>query len=122
MLPLLAPVGNAILDYLQHGRPQTTVREVFVCAYAPHRPLPALYHIVSRLLTQAGIDAEGRRGPHTFRYARALSLLRKRVSLQAVGTILGHRSAAQTRIYLKLATDDLRDVGLEVPTLKEVVP
>jgi integrase/recombinase XerD len=122
VLPLLAPVGNAVLDYLQHGRPQTAVREVFVCAYAPHRPLPALHHIVSRLLTQAGIEAEGRRGPHTFRHARAVSLLRERVSLQAVSHILGHRSAAQTRIYLKLATDDLRDVALEVPALKEVAP
>jgi len=121
-LPLLAPVGNAILDYLENARPPVALREVFVSAYAPYRPLPSLHHIVSRLLAEAGIQAQGRRGPHTFRHARAVSLLRQRVSLKAIGDILGHRSAAQTRIYLKLATDDLRDVALEVPVLEEVTP
>jgi hypothetical protein len=37
------------------------------------------------------------------------------VPLKAIGDILGHRSAASTRPYLKLATEDLRAVGLDVP-------
>lgn len=121
-LPLLAPVGNALLDYVQNARPKTVVREVFVCAYAPHRPLSSLHYIVSRLLDEAGIDAAGRRGPHTFRHARAVSLLRQRVSLKAISDILGHRSAIQTRTYLKLATEDLRDVALELPDTMETTP
>jgi hypothetical protein len=32
-----------------------------------------------------------------------------------IGDILGHRSAASTMAYLKLATDDLRAVGLDLP-------
>src|SRR6266446_4025665 len=35
VLPLLAPVGEAILDYLREGRPTTEVREVFLRALAP---------------------------------------------------------------------------------------
>ena len=119
LLPLLAPVGNALLDYVQNARPKTVVREVFVCAYAPHRPLSSLHYIVSRVLDEAGIDASGRRGPHAFRHARAVSLLRQRVSLKAISDILGHRSALQTRTYLKLATEDLRDVALELPATTE---
>jgi site-specific recombinase XerD len=42
--------------------------------------------------------------------------------LKAISDILGHRSAAQTRIYLKLATEDLRDVALELPVLEEATP
>lgn len=122
LLPLLSPVGNALLDYVQHARPQTAVREVFVCAYAPHRPLSSLHYLVSRVLDEAGIDAEGRRGPHTFRHARAVSLLRQNVSLKTISDILGHRSALQTRSYLKLATDDLRDVALELPDMTETAP
>lgn len=122
LLPLLAPVGNALLDYLENARPRVALREVFVSAYAPYRALPSLHHIVSRLLAEAGIQAQGRRGPHTFRHARAVSLLRQSVSLKAIGDILGHRSAAQTRVYLKLATDDLRDVALELPVLEEAAP
>ncbi len=122
MFPLLAPVGNALLEYLQTARPRTTIREVFVCAYAPHRPLASPYHIVARLLKKAGIQAEGRRGPHTFRHARAVSLLRQTVSLKMIGDLLGHRSSASTRVYLKLATEDLRDVALEVPNIEEMAP
>ena len=32
MLPLLAPAGDAVLRYLQHGRPETSERVVFVRA------------------------------------------------------------------------------------------
>jgi integrase len=32
-----------------------------------------------------------------------------------IGDLLGHRSAESTRPYLKLATDDLREVALEIP-------
>ena len=123
VLPLLTPVGNALLDYLQNGRPPTAAREVFVRALAPHQPFrtgSSLYGVVARLLTRVGIQAEGRRGPHTFRHARAVSLLRDAVPLTAVSDILGHRSTAHTRIYLKLATEDLRDVALDVPAPEEV--
>lgn len=122
VFPLLPPVGNALLDYLQTGRPKTTVREVFVRALAPHQHLTCIYNIVARLLKKANIASEGRCGPHTFRHARAVSLLRDAISLTAVSAILGHRTSAHTRVYLKLATEDLRDVGLEVPDLGEVAP
>lgn len=34
---------------------------------------------------------------------------------KTIGDLLGHRSARSTRPYLKLATDDLRAVALEIP-------
>ena len=39
--PLSAVVGEALLDYLQHGRPATTDRHVFFRAAAPRRPIGA---------------------------------------------------------------------------------
>ncbi len=53
--------------------------------------------------------------PHTLRHARAVSLLRGAIPLKTIGDILGHKSTVSTRPYLKLATEDLRAVGLEVP-------
>jgi len=38
------------------------------------------------------------------------------VPLNIIGDVLGHRSAAATAEYLKLATDELRTVGLELPS------
>jgi site-specific recombinase XerD len=58
----------------------------------------------------------GKRGPHAFRHARAVSLLRARVPVKEIGDLLGHRSANSTLIYLKLATEDLRAVAMEIPT------
>jgi integrase/recombinase XerD len=71
--------------------------------------------VFSRRIRQAGIQTEGKRGPHAIRYARAMSLLRANVSLKSIGDVLGHRSSAATQVYLKLATEDLRSVALAVP-------
>ena len=38
LLPLMEPVGEALIDYLRHGRPKTDVREIFIRARAPYRP------------------------------------------------------------------------------------
>jgi site-specific recombinase XerD len=39
--PLSAVVGEALVDYLRHGRPQTADRHVFFRAIAPRRPIGA---------------------------------------------------------------------------------
>jgi len=117
-LPLLAPVGEAILNYLQRSRPVTTTRAVFLRARAPFHPLrsgSSLYHMVEGRLRQAGIKLERKHGPHAFRHARAVSLLDRGLPLKSIGDVLGHRSTEATAIYLKLATSELRAVGLEIP-------
>jgi integrase/recombinase XerD len=61
---------------------------------------------------------KGRRGSHAFRFASAGSLLRAKVPLKSIGDLLGHRSATSTEIYLRLATDDLRAISLDLPGKK----
>jgi integrase/recombinase XerD len=117
-LPLLPEPGEALLNYLENARPRSAVREVFLCLNAPHRAFPhgsALYDVIRRRLDAAGIVRHGKKGPHAFRHARAVSLLRAAVPLKQIGDILGHRSTLSTGVYLKLATEDLRGVALEVP-------
>jgi site-specific recombinase XerD len=117
-LPLLAAVGNAILDYLRRGRPRSDERAVFLRSRAPRTPFirgSSLTTIVGRHVRRCGLKLDGRHGAHAFRHARAVSLLRASVPVEAIGNLLGHRSATSTEVYLKLAEDDLRDVGLEVP-------
>jgi integrase/recombinase XerD len=117
-LPLLPTVGNAILDYLQKGRPKTSAREIFICHHAPYGPFrngSSLYWVIRSRLTAAGINRSSKQGPHSLRHTRAVSMLRAGVHLKEIGDVLGHRSAASTTAYLKLATEDLRGVALEVP-------
>ncbi|MFD1029801.1 hypothetical protein ACFQ3P_44190 [Paraburkholderia sabiae] len=44
-----------------------------------------------------------------------MSLLRSGVPLKIIGDVLGHTSAGATVTYLKLATEDLRSIGLDLP-------
>jgi len=118
LLPLLSHVGETILTYLRRGRPQTKVREVFLRVRAPFQPLrtgSSLYHMVEHRLQLAKITLERKHGPHAFRHARAVSLLEAGNTMKLIGDVLGHRCPAATAIYLKLATSELRAVGLDVP-------
>jgi len=114
-LPLMAPVGEAVLAYLRAGRPETDAREVFIRTRAPYRKLGMLASAVRRRLRDAGVEPPGKSGPHIFRHARAVEMLRAAVPQKIIGDMLGHRSAESTAPYLKLATEDLRDIALDVP-------
>jgi integrase/recombinase XerD len=123
VLPLLTSTGEALLAYLQQGRPHSSVREIFLRSKAPYQPFhdgSSLHTLVTRRLQHAGVVCRGKHGPHAFRHARALSLLRTHVSLKTIGDILGHRATKSTTAYLRLATEDLRSVGLDIPASGEV--
>jgi integrase len=115
LLPLMPPVGEALLNYLRRGRPKTDVRQIFIRTRAPYLQLSSLYKATRRRAEAAGVKLRGKRGPHAFRHARAVSLLRASVPRKVIGDLLGHRSEKSTIPYLKLATDDLRAVALEIP-------
>ena len=44
-----------------------------------------------------------------------MHLLRGGNSLKTIGDLLGHRSAESTCVYLRLASEDLREVALSLP-------
>jgi len=122
VLPLFPAAGEALLAYLRRGRPKTEAREVFVRANAPYRAFysgSSLYTPIRQRLEAAGVKPAGKRGPHAFRHARAVSLLREGVPLKVIGDVLGHRSVASTATYLKLATEELRGVALDIPLLDQ---
>ncbi len=118
-LPLMAPVGEALLEYLQDGRPKTAWREVFLRVHAPIGPFKrggsVNSSVISCRLQQAGIKTNGRHGSHAFRFARAARLLDAAVPLKTIGDLLGHQSASSTAIYLRLPTEALRGISLELP-------
>ena len=56
--PLSPVVGEAILDYLRHGRPETSDRHLFFRAVAPRRPIgaAAVSSLCRAYLLSAGVD------------------------------------------------------------------
>lgn len=118
VLPLLPAVGKALLDYLQSGRPKTCACEVFIRTLAPLQGFSrgsSLHGLVRRRIAAAGVRPAGRRGPHVFRHAHAVALLRAAVPLKTIADLLGHRASASTAIYLKLNSEELRAVALPLP-------
>jgi len=110
--PLLPSVGDAIVRYLQHVRPRSPCREMFLRLRVPFRPLSTggLYDIVRQRLDALGIRSV-RRGPHALRHACAGHLLAEGLSLKQIGDHLGHRSAEATRTYAKVDLVALREVA-----------
>ncbi|MFQ5592267.1 MAG: site-specific integrase [Phycisphaerae bacterium] len=116
-LPLPADVGSAIAAYLQHGRPRSSSRRVFLRTKAPIRGFldqRAIGSLVRNTLARAGIKAPTQ-GAHQFRHALATKMLRHGASLTEIGAVLRHRSPQTTKIYTKVDLQALRALALSWP-------
>jgi site-specific recombinase XerD len=111
--PLSVSVGEALVDYLQHGRPQTEQRRVFFRAAAPIEPIgPAAVSSRARhYLLKARIEVP-RPGSHTLRHTCVQRLVDADFALKTIGDFVGHRSGQSTEIYAKVAVEPLRQVVL----------
>jgi integrase/recombinase XerD len=111
--PLSAVVGEALVDYLRHGRPSGTDRHVFFRAVAPQRPISrvAVSACAKHYLVKAGIQVP-RPGSHTLRHTCVQRLVDDGFGFKAIGDFIGHRSPASTAIYAKVAIEPLRQVAL----------
>jgi site-specific recombinase XerD len=111
--PLSPLVGEALLDYLQHGRPTTTDRHVFFRVLAPPTAMTggAISSRAAHYLHKAGVVVP-RAGSHTLRHTCVQRLVDAEFSLKMIGDYVGHRSPASTEIYTKVAVDALREVAL----------
>lgn len=115
-LPLPQEVGDSILHYLAHGRPDGVGEHVFVTAIAPI--IGVTHHTVSgivfRALRRTGIDAPTQ-GAHLLRHSAATTMLRDGMSLPAIGALLRHASIETTAIYAKVDIELLKEVVMPWP-------
>lgn len=116
-LPLPHDVGQAIAAYLEHGRPDSTCRRVFLRSRAPFEGLASrsdICQIVARAIKRAGIELAST-GSHQLRHALAVDMLRQGLPLADIGQMLRHHSPDATRRYAKVDLDALREVALPWP-------
>jgi len=120
-LPLLAEVGNAIINYLKYGRPESDLPFVFLRIGQPYDRLkePTLHSIVTFYLKRAGIKNidKKKHGPHALRHSLAGILLDKKTPLPIISEVLGHSSIESTKTYLRIDMKSLQQCALEVPAL-----
>ena len=118
ILPLLSDVGNAIIDYLQHGRFRSDSSHVFLSARAPY--VPATKSTVSAALSciilQSEVETGNRRhGPHSLRHSLAGRLLDNNVPIHVISETLGHTGTETTMTYLRIDISSLLKCSLPVP-------
>jgi integrase len=122
-LPLLSDVGKSIINYMKYGRPVSGLRQVFLSAHAPYRPVNRLIinAEVSKTIKASGVDIKGRKfGPHAMRHTLASQLLNNGTSLPVISETLGHSDTQTTMNYLRIDINNLMRCSLEIPLVSTV--
>ena len=108
-LPVPGDVGEAIVGWLQRGRPRCGCQSVFTRVRAPHRALSSggISLIVWHACERAGLPPVG---AHRLRHTAATQMLRAGGSLTEVGQVLRHVGDDTTSIYAKVDRRSLNAV------------
>jgi integrase/recombinase XerD len=101
-LPLPVDVGEALVDYLRHGRPESASRALFLRACGPGGAMTgrSVVMVPRAASRRAGLPVVV--GAHRLRHTAATEMLRRGASLQEVALVLRHRSEDTTAIYAKV--------------------
>src|SRR5215470_4602001 len=116
VLPLPALAGNAVAEWILHGRPDCDVPEVFVRLQPPLVKLgnSTGSTLMRRRLTRAGIDHVAGDGKsfHALRRTAGTRLIESGAGLPLAAQILGHARINSSRRYFALASEQMRQCCL----------
>lgn len=103
-LPLPQDVGDALIAWLTEARPIVEVDTVFSCLLPPFGAISSgvVGSVVRRAVERAGIENPPSRGSHLLRHSAATAMLRGGATLDAIATVLRHRSTDTTAHYAKV--------------------
>ena len=117
VLPLPAPTGKAIVQYLRESRPQSTNRSLFLRHRAPfNAPITAEFvrGAVRRAFERCGLD-DRFTGTHVLRHTAATRMRCAGATLKEIADVLRHRSLDTTTIYSKVDLPRLASVAAPWP-------
>ena len=117
-LPLPQEVGDAILAWLEDGRPPLDDPHVFLCMRAPWRPFGGSHvvsQIVARALRKAGLSDPPSGGANLLRHSLAQNLVEDGATLHSVATLMRHRRMETTSIYAKADPGRLGEIAQPWP-------
>ncbi len=118
-LPLTNEVSAALVKHLKRTPPPAPHRQIFLRMRAPLGLLKptAIMEVLQSVVRNSRLDIP-HHGTHCLRHSLAVHLLKSGTPIKTIGDILGHLSPRSTSVYLRLASDDLRDVALTVPSCR----
>ena len=116
-LPLLPAVAKALIAYIREERPPApSMEHIFLRKNMPYERMTgsAIRHRIRHYARMAGISAK-LIGAHVFRHSHASRQVDAGANIKVLSDILGHRNPSSTSIYVRVAFNRLRAVGLPVP-------
>ena len=113
-LPLPHDVGQAVVAYLQGGRPQSACRQGFLRCRPPFYALThsAVWWSVRQAFERAGIVVPSGIARPLFRHTAASQMVNPGASFKDVADVLGPQSLQPTGSYAKLELNALAAVAL----------
>jgi len=121
-LPLLAEIGEALVDYIKNGRPICKSEYIFLRIKPPYEPLATggFYVLVQKYLQLANVvTSKKKSGVHAFRHSLASNLVRKGTPIGVVSDVLGHSTYDSTNKYIHLNVRELLTCSLDVPEINK---
>ena len=122
-LPIPEPVGWAVIDYIQNGRPKYDGSDyVFIKHMPPFDHFPDNDHlgnVIFQYMNKAGIrrDKNKHSGFHSLRHSAGTMLLEMGTPLPVISEVLGHSDMDVTGVYLKTDLKRLAECVLAPPGL-----
>jgi len=121
-LPLFPDVRDALLDYIENGRPSSNSEYVFLRDRAPYGHLSRqnIYTIISKTIIGVGISVAGKRkGGHSLRASSATHRVNSGMRYDQVQKSMGHSGREALKHYATLDVNCLRKCALTPPPVDE---
>jgi integrase len=117
-LPLTAIVGNAIYDYIEAERPETTCEYLFIAQKRPFGRISSsvINRVIGKIMNAADIRQNDgdRKGAHIFRHRFATKLLANGVPRVVISGLAGHLSPNTLDDYLSADFPKLKQCALSI--------
>jgi integrase/recombinase XerD len=120
ILPLEFDVGNAIYDYVLHGRPVAESPYIFLRMRPPYQKLTnhssSMNSIICKYMDAVGVSHKPseRKGFHSFRRSLGTWMLENEVSLDTIKEVLGHSHMYSSKPYLSTNLEKLKHCSLSL--------
>lgn len=121
--PLISSIGNAVIDYLKHGRPEGGDNVIIVRHDTKRKGCKltssGIYSIVEACFRASNITnwKEKNHGPHSLRHSFASNLLKRGTGYYVISMAMGHACSESAKTYLQIDFESLRKCSLQIPVL-----
>lgn len=120
---LYPEVKAALSDYINNCRPESELREIFLCAHAPYTRLSTsgVNSIVSRAFKRSGVNITGKHhGPHSLRSSNSSIKVNGGMTYAETKQSVGWKDPAVMKHYVRIDVEKLRLCALEpIPVGKD---